>query len=234
MSEEAAFLSAISAAPEDDTARLVYADWLEERSDPRAEYLRLEVQRNRLTARQKRTEAWPRALERLRPHATADWLSRIDRTTRFSVYWPPDVCQEARDRQLIGQPLAKVRERPAQFLQFPKEVKVGDYFYALAGRDGQPFVVGRLRVKKLIKVGLGTWSRVVGVIGLESTPIRLDLPVLPAAVRRFAWYVDKKEKTLAVTPTGVITTLVPLARFLRLTPRTAADLDAILRGDSLS
>jgi uncharacterized protein (TIGR02996 family) len=35
------FLRAILAAPEDATSRLVYADWLEERGDPRAEVLRL-------------------------------------------------------------------------------------------------------------------------------------------------------------------------------------------------
>ena len=40
---EDAFLQAIREAPEDDTPRLVYADWLEERADPRAEYLRLEA-----------------------------------------------------------------------------------------------------------------------------------------------------------------------------------------------
>jgi uncharacterized protein (TIGR02996 family) len=34
------FLSAILAAPEDPTNRLVYADWLDERDDPRAEVLR--------------------------------------------------------------------------------------------------------------------------------------------------------------------------------------------------
>jgi uncharacterized protein (TIGR02996 family) len=43
MAEEAAFLAAIRAAPEDETALLVYADWLEERDDPRAEYVRLAV-----------------------------------------------------------------------------------------------------------------------------------------------------------------------------------------------
>jgi uncharacterized protein (TIGR02996 family) len=39
MSDEA-FLSAILASPEDDTPRLIYADWLEERGDRRAELLR--------------------------------------------------------------------------------------------------------------------------------------------------------------------------------------------------
>ncbi len=39
MTDEA-FLRAILAYPEDDTPRLIYADWLEERGDPRAELLR--------------------------------------------------------------------------------------------------------------------------------------------------------------------------------------------------
>ncbi len=36
-----AFLRALAEAPRDDTHRLVYADWLEERGDPRAEWLLL-------------------------------------------------------------------------------------------------------------------------------------------------------------------------------------------------
>jgi uncharacterized protein (TIGR02996 family) len=38
---ERSFLASISETPENLTARLVYADWLAERGDPRAEYLRL-------------------------------------------------------------------------------------------------------------------------------------------------------------------------------------------------
>ena len=38
--DETAFLAAIAAAPDDTTARLVFADWLEERSDPRAVWVR--------------------------------------------------------------------------------------------------------------------------------------------------------------------------------------------------
>jgi uncharacterized protein (TIGR02996 family) len=37
------FLRAVLAAPRDDAVRLVYADWLEERGDPRGAFLRLEV-----------------------------------------------------------------------------------------------------------------------------------------------------------------------------------------------
>jgi uncharacterized protein (TIGR02996 family) len=43
MNTERAFERAILAAPEDDSRRLVYADWLEERGDPRGEYLRVET-----------------------------------------------------------------------------------------------------------------------------------------------------------------------------------------------
>jgi uncharacterized protein (TIGR02996 family) len=39
--EEAAFLRAIRSAPEDAAPRLVYADWLDERHDPRAAIIRL-------------------------------------------------------------------------------------------------------------------------------------------------------------------------------------------------
>jgi uncharacterized protein (TIGR02996 family) len=43
MNTDDAFVRAILAAPADDAARLVYADWLDERGDPRGEYLRLEL-----------------------------------------------------------------------------------------------------------------------------------------------------------------------------------------------
>lgn len=45
------FLSAICADPEDDTTRLVYADWLEENGEPaRSEFIRVQVERARLRA----------------------------------------------------------------------------------------------------------------------------------------------------------------------------------------
>src|SRR5262245_49827440 len=41
---DAPFLDAIRAAPADDGPRLVYADWLEERGDPRGEFIRLQCE----------------------------------------------------------------------------------------------------------------------------------------------------------------------------------------------
>ena len=51
MSDEAAFLKGLRDNPADDTTRLVYADWLDERNDPRAEFIRLRQQQAQLTAR---------------------------------------------------------------------------------------------------------------------------------------------------------------------------------------
>lgn len=41
--DERCLLDAIHTDPEDDRLRLVYADWLEERGDPRAEWVRAEI-----------------------------------------------------------------------------------------------------------------------------------------------------------------------------------------------
>ena len=50
MSDEDAFLRAILAKPEDAFRRLIYADWLEERGDPRAPMLRMEPDLERIGA----------------------------------------------------------------------------------------------------------------------------------------------------------------------------------------
>jgi uncharacterized protein (TIGR02996 family) len=42
MADDSQFLAAIAADPRDAALRQVYADWLEERGDPRGEFIRLE------------------------------------------------------------------------------------------------------------------------------------------------------------------------------------------------
>jgi uncharacterized protein (TIGR02996 family) len=51
MNEDAEFVRAVRERPDDVTLRLVYADWLDERNDPRGEYLRLRLQLAELTKR---------------------------------------------------------------------------------------------------------------------------------------------------------------------------------------
>jgi uncharacterized protein (TIGR02996 family) len=51
MNEDAEFVRAIRDKPDDVTLRLVYADWLDERNDPRGEYIRLKRRLAEITAR---------------------------------------------------------------------------------------------------------------------------------------------------------------------------------------
>ena len=44
MSDDAAFLAAIQAAPNDNTPRLVYADWLDEQGRPGGDFLRIDCE----------------------------------------------------------------------------------------------------------------------------------------------------------------------------------------------
>jgi uncharacterized protein (TIGR02996 family) len=69
MSDGAGFLRAIQKNPEDEAARLVYADWLEERGDIRGEYLRLEHQ----------LVQTPLRLAQLQGQIDPTWLASVSR-----------------------------------------------------------------------------------------------------------------------------------------------------------
>ena len=62
MVDEVGFIRAIQAELHDDAPRLIYADWLEERGDLRAEYLRFQVELARTWTS---TERKPRLCARL-------------------------------------------------------------------------------------------------------------------------------------------------------------------------
>jgi uncharacterized protein (TIGR02996 family) len=78
MSHDASFLQAILDDPDDDAVRLIYADWLQERDDPRGEFIRLQCalangvngeRRSRLEAREQELlrvyeDDWTRPLTR--------------------------------------------------------------------------------------------------------------------------------------------------------------------------
>jgi uncharacterized protein (TIGR02996 family) len=67
MSEEAALIEAIRAAPNDDLARLVYADWLDEHGDSRGEFLRLQHQLATVLER----------IQHLQTSVERDWLNAV-------------------------------------------------------------------------------------------------------------------------------------------------------------
>ena len=73
------FLAAIRQDPDDDTPRLVYADWLEERGDPRAEFLRVECEVRKLPSGDERfSSLWARFYALLRA-LDPDWVALVRR-----------------------------------------------------------------------------------------------------------------------------------------------------------
>src|SRR5262245_12456619 len=89
MNEDYSFLRAIFHQPNDDAQRLIYADWLEERGDPRAEFLRLEVELQRLAKDEyKRKGTLEKQIRTLRPKLDASWVARM--------WWARNLPQGAR------------------------------------------------------------------------------------------------------------------------------------------
>ncbi len=84
MSEEAAFLEALKANPADDTARLVYADWLDEHDEPaKAEYLRVVAKLNHAGQDNIREQSDVARMFKLAEALPQEWLTEIG--MRFEV-----------------------------------------------------------------------------------------------------------------------------------------------------
>jgi uncharacterized protein (TIGR02996 family) len=80
VAEEIDFLREIEGSPAEETARLIYADWLEERGDPRAEYLRLECELHQLAVGSPRFRELTTELRDLRDGFDPHWLVAVGRT----------------------------------------------------------------------------------------------------------------------------------------------------------
>ncbi|MGF1580296.1 MAG: TIGR02996 domain-containing protein [Gemmataceae bacterium] len=92
MISESAFLEAIGSEPKGSPRRLIYADWLEEQGDPRAELIRLEEEMRTLAVYSDRYwELKPRRNE-LRKEAESKWLEVMrygtDYEPVFAHGWP--------------------------------------------------------------------------------------------------------------------------------------------------
>jgi uncharacterized protein (TIGR02996 family) len=73
MSDDSAFVQAILSNFGDNALRLVYADWLEERGDPRGEFLRLDVEFERLPTKDERRRGIEARMDELRPRISLIW-----------------------------------------------------------------------------------------------------------------------------------------------------------------
>jgi uncharacterized protein (TIGR02996 family) len=160
--EEAAFLRAIADDPADDTNRLVYADWLEERGDPRGEYIRLRL----------KGPGGKRGQARL-----AELSAGIDGGWRQCAFAGPKLAikKYRRVKQPVNEPVSKFGGQPVwvdgpiwpvatdgEPMQFVCQVRVPDFFGAqLAGKMVYVFA---------LHPAFGEWDEFYGTI----TPLDPD------------------------------------------------------------
>jgi uncharacterized protein (TIGR02996 family) len=83
MTPEQGFLDALRIDPDDDTTRLIYADWLDEHDDPRGAYLRQEVELAGVQEEDPRYGEVEQSLRDLRPGIAAAWIEQAGK--RFDV-----------------------------------------------------------------------------------------------------------------------------------------------------
>src|SRR5205823_4203795 len=133
------------ADPDDDATRLVYADWLEERGDVRGEFLRTEVALRELTTRHRLRGELTARLEALLPRIDREWLARVERSDRYTMLWPADLCRQMEQSGELGRPLRFVWGGSNQQTRFSSmSVRAGDYLYPLRVRSHTLYVIARM------------------------------------------------------------------------------------------
>ncbi len=112
MNEDEAFIRAIVDNPGDDTHRLVYADWLDDRDDPRGPYLRAEME-------WVRTGKKVKALRSLGATLDAVWMYRVSRPPVGICFFSDSVFEEGTLGPQLS--LIDVESAGAQFGGFPHD-----------------------------------------------------------------------------------------------------------------
>jgi uncharacterized protein (TIGR02996 family) len=77
MTDDDVFLRAILQNPADDTPRLIYADWLDERGEPRGEFIRIQCRLAQLAATAERRPLLEQSERELLDHHQDRWLGSL-------------------------------------------------------------------------------------------------------------------------------------------------------------
>lgn len=181
MSDEQAFLRSVQANPSDDLLRLVFADWLEERGDPRGTFLRLEVALHE-AGRSDHADELRERLHQARCGLDARWLALVDRP------------------QPGWRIVRKGKERKAYGRAIPAFIHNGEFFYTpveacgngsiecwaeefdvqlFRGRLASGWVVPRAEVGETLDIFNLGYARVAAA-EWDRTPADLERAVLEA------------------------------------------------------
>lgn len=177
MSDHVAFLRAIAADPADDTARLAYADFLEEAGDPaqvaRAEFVRTQVLAHTLHPNDpRRGELDARAAALFSEHWVGWWAALC-----AAVGLPPPLAPPAGFRLLVRRFLARPQLAPGHPYQItggttvgrvmPRPPTVPDTLREVAFDRGFPQSVSFLGQLAEVRVVIRRWADVSPLEGLD-------------------------------------------------------------------
>lgn len=137
--DDEVFVAAIEAAPDDPALKAVYADWLEQRGDPRAELLRLDGELWRTPIDRMRVRTIERRRLALRCACDPRWIMRVSRPSFVELRRRLEILGSLQHEQDVAYqlgeplPLAQVEalearlgcRLPAQYRRFVTELADG-------------------------------------------------------------------------------------------------------------
>jgi uncharacterized protein (TIGR02996 family) len=134
--DECGLLCGVLAAPDDATARIVYADWLDDHDDPRGPWLRAVCE--------------GRAEDDLRAPIDPNWAALFDRGAHFTVLMTADFVNHFRRTIPAGHSLSQLQSWSTIQSDFRMaRVKPGDHVYPIQLVAGRVHVLTRFRVAAL-------------------------------------------------------------------------------------
>jgi len=167
---EAALLAAIAANLDDDAPRLVYADWLAERGDPRGELMQLQVSLSTMLEEDERRKPTEKRVKEILEENGAKWLGRLVELRRHGIEY-------GFERGVIGTvsgPGAVLAKHAAKILEAAPlltRVQVVAVDKDVTGLVGSPLAA---RIRSL-RIGSGS-GRIAGLAELALPELRvLDL-----------------------------------------------------------
>lgn len=233
--DERGLLRGVLAGPDDATRRLVYADWLEERNDPRGAWLRAVHEGRGAEA------------DKLRPKVDPDWAALFDGREHFSVLLPAETVDWLHENGAEGRPLRQLQSWATVQSDFRLAgVKPGDHVYPIRHAAGAVHVMARVCVAALrmrtepftdteflprsvrdIRQLLGPPDLPI-IDAADGSPVQFECPLPRPVLERLRIVVKKGERGLSSLKDGRLTNSTTIHGVFRLAPSSARDFGLLL------
>lgn len=204
--EDLAFVRAVVATPADVAPRLIYADWLDERGDVRAEYLRSDVG---LSTESRESPGWAeryKRLKQLRRGLNNVWVVAVSRGPADRVKWLDlfrrDTEGPEEQSVMVRHPtwaqvengFRRLNQEGPYFarVRFGNDFKMCDFMEGMGGPDAVE-LVGRVRREHRRFVNPAARPGVWHSVGISATSERymsLDMEVVVRALKWAYYYQD--------------------------------------------